>query len=844
MDAAVVIVVILLLCIAIGVAVAYYFLVVRKQKNTTSDVDCVVRYNEWGECKLNNGKCQRTRTNTILVQPQGNGRKCPDLVETQDCSVDECKTPPPPVPDVDCVYTSFSDWSTCSAPCGPNGTQTRSRSIQTPSQGNGKPCDPSSLIQTQSCNTSIDCDEDCAMSQWSESSPCSASCNGGVSTKTRTILKPSKGRGAPCGALEMSVPCNEQPCDSDCQYSAYSSASQCSAVCGPGYSVKTCSIIKPASGNGKPCDLDSLTVVESCNLGDCRTSCEVSPWSDWSSCSRSCSGGVKTRTRTVTKQPTPGGLPCPSLQESVPCNLHPCPQDCVLGDDYSAWGECSVSCGGTGVQTRYRRIAQYPNDLGKPCDLSQVIETRSCEMPACTETDAILSPWSEFSECDCTTQTQTRTRTVVKPGTDSTKTHILKETRQCLSLSNCKVDCQVSDFSDPSECNSSCKVSDVDPQQHRSRSIIQFPQNGGAPCPDLVVYNSCDTLPCPISCQVSEFGEWSSCDKDCGGGIRTRSRTITQQPANGGQGCPPLTEQEQCNTQPCPSACVLSDWSDYSECTAPCKKTDSDPNPQQHRTRSVVQEPVGTGTPCGNLIEYRDCNTNLCPINCEVGQFSDFTPCTKNCGTGTQTRTRSITVQPANGGEPCPNLTETQECNSQPCAVDCVLSSFGDWSTCSASCHSEGQPAPTQTRTRTIVTQPAYGGKSCDSLQETRECNVDTYCPIDCIVNDINNSQWSTCSNCAQTRTQQVVQQPKYGGKECPTLETQTQCCDNCKGCTSVDQCIKQFGYEDNPWNIYPVQNIMTIKCQSCTGKCDFSYDRTAQGYICDVNSNSCTRYG
>ena len=40
------------------------------------------------------------------------------------------------------------------------------------------------------------------------------------------------------------------------------------------------------------------------------------------------------------------------------------------------------------------------------------------------------------------------------------------------------------------------------------------------------------------NCRVSDFGELEDCSSTCGGGTQTRTRTVTQQPANGGMPCP------------------------------------------------------------------------------------------------------------------------------------------------------------------------------------------------------------------------------------------------------------------------------------------------------------------
>ena len=66
----------------------------------------------------------------------------------------------------------------------------------------------------------------------------------------------------------------------------------------------------------------------------------------------------------------------------------------------------------------------------------------------------------------------------------------------------------------------------------------------------------------------SDFGDWSECSAECGGGTQTRNRTCTNPaPANGGADCVgEATESQNCNTQPCPGAdlkYVSSFFTDY-----------------------------------------------------------------------------------------------------------------------------------------------------------------------------------------------------------------------------------------------------------------------------------------
>ena len=62
--------------------------------------------------------------------------------------------------------------------------------------------------------------------------------------------------------------------------------------------------------------------------------------------------------------------------------------------------------------------------------------------------------------------------------------------------------------------------------------------------------------PPKVHCQWSAWsiagGSAGRCDKACGGGIRTLTRTIARKAQHGGNKCPgPSTKAERCNTQPC-----------------------------------------------------------------------------------------------------------------------------------------------------------------------------------------------------------------------------------------------------------------------------------------------------
>jgi hypothetical protein len=60
--------------------------------------------------------------------------------------------------------------------------------------------------------------------------------------------------------------------------------------------------------------------VEAVDVGITMTGCQVSAFSAWSSCSKTCGGGFQTRQRSVTQT----GNDCPRLQETQSCNTHVC----------------------------------------------------------------------------------------------------------------------------------------------------------------------------------------------------------------------------------------------------------------------------------------------------------------------------------------------------------------------------------------------------------------------------------------------------------------------------------------------------------------------------------------
>ena len=85
------------------------------------------------------------------------------------------------------------------------------------------------------------------------------------------------------------------------------------------------------------------------------------------------------------------------------------------------------------------------------------------------------------------------------------------------------------------------------------------------------------------------------------------------------------------------------------------------------------------------------------PRDCVVSPWSSWSSCSVNrCGQqGLQKRTRENVTAPLCGGSECPNMEESLQCYGTR-SVNCQLSSWSKWSSCSTPCGVSG----TQTSTR------------------------------------------------------------------------------------------------------------------------------------------------
>merc|ERR1719191_2703552 len=122
--------------------------------------------------------------------------------------------------------------------------------------------------------------------------------------------------------------------------------------------------------------------------------------------------------------------------------------------------------------------------------------------------------------------------------------------------------------------------------------------------------------------------------------------------------------------------CIMGDWV-VGECSSTCLDaqgrpgiqiisrmetgTPWDPNCTQKDGKLAPEDkcPGRYGASCPPDAVDRDCATEYCPIDCQMGDWSGWSECTAPCGGGSHERNRGILVPQDHGGKPCLGMAES-----------------------------------------------------------------------------------------------------------------------------------------------------------------------------------------
>jgi len=309
-------------------------------------------------------------------------------------------------------WTSWEEWGPCTETCG-GGKQTRIRRCS-PKRNL---CDGFSEDRKECKET--ECPLDGGWTSWESWGACSKSCGDGTKARIRTCtnLKPQH-NGKPCnGVSEDRKECKETECPMDGGWTSWGSWGACSKSCGDGTKarIRTCTNPKPQH-NGKTCNGGNKNSQE-CNETECPIDGGWTTWGKWGTCSKSCGGGSKVRTRSCRNPPPAhGGAHCTGLDTGITtCNLQIC---CNIPNwsSWEAWGSCSETCG-LGRQTRQRNCNNpAPNCAEDKC-IGSNNENKECNLQICCN-NPNWSGWGAWGTCSktCGNGQQTRQRKCNNPA--------------------------------------------------------------------------------------------------------------------------------------------------------------------------------------------------------------------------------------------------------------------------------------------------------------------------------------------------------------------------------------------------------------------------------------------
>uniref|UniRef100_A0A8B9RHX2 Thrombospondin type-1 domain-containing protein 7A n=1 Tax=Astyanax mexicanus TaxID=7994 RepID=A0A8B9RHX2_ASTMX len=674
----------------------------------------------------------------------------------------------------------------------------------------------------------ISCPIECEVSPWWAWGPCTfENCNDqsvkkGFKFRRRKITNYPTGGEGDCPHLVEAIPCEEPSCFDWQLVKLDECVPDEEMDCGPGTQAPQARCV---NSDGKEvdkelCDEALFPAAVPCVV-PCPKDCVLSPWTPWSTCSQTCSSktaeGKQMRTRAILAYNAgEGGANCPNtsaLQETRNCNEHAC---IVYHWQTGPWGPCTEdtsvttlnstaasskpapsgsekpSCA-TGMQTRKVicvkvNVGQVPP---KKCpDGPRPASVRSCVLPC--KKDCIVTAFSEWTSCPTSCEPETYNSSFHKRATlfVTANNIVLPTLLQTLDLCVCVRVCVCVCVCDPAAV--SCRQ--LDGSITDIGRCLKFASS-------MPAINQPCQLPCRDDCQLTSWSKFSPCTADCVG-VRTRKRALVGKSKKRDK-CKnsqmyPLSETQYCpcnkyNAQP------VGNWSD---CILPEGRLES----------ALGMRVQGDGRECGQgyryqamvcydqdnrLVETSRCNSHgyieeaciiPCPSDCKLSEWSNWSRCSKSCGSGVKVRSKWLREKPYNGGRPCPKLDHiNQVYEVVPCVSDCtqyvwVTEPWSMWKVSNVDLK-ENCGEGVQTRKVRCMLNTVDGPTDavddylCDPEEMpagTRESRLP--CPEDCVLSDW--SPWTPCElPCSgrgdRQRTAYALRLPKEG-RECPkSMETE-----------------------------------------------------------------------
>lgn len=195
----------------------------------------------------------------------------------------------------------------------------------------------------------------------------------------------------------------------DCVVGDWGNWNTCKVVNGKNKRYRYRDIKTESVGNGKVCTNTSQSQV--CNDDGTyepseNLDCVVGDWGEWTKCENGKT--TKSRIRPIVTNSKNGGKKCPALQQVKNCIN----EDCVESP-WSSWGPC-INSGLNSIKTRSRSILKEPKGTGRAC--GEVRDTQVCENTDSNNQDCRMKRWEdiEWSTCNPITKQSTKETYIVR----------------------------------------------------------------------------------------------------------------------------------------------------------------------------------------------------------------------------------------------------------------------------------------------------------------------------------------------------------------------------------------------------------------------------------------------
>ncbi|XP_046906770.1 spondin-1b [Hypomesus transpacificus] len=392
---------------------------------------------------------------------------------------------------------------------------------------------------------------------------------------------------------------------------------------------------------------------------DTPETCIYSSWSPWSACSSAtCDKGRRMRQRMLKAQ-LDLSVTCPHTQDFQPCMGPGCSQEesstCMMSE-WISWSPCSASCG-MGMRSRERYVKQFPED-GSLCALPTDDSQKCVVNEDCSASSCVVTEWGEWDPCSatCGLGMRRRERMVKMPPLDGSVCRAdVEEVEKCMMPDCHSIPCMLSPWSDWSACSLTCG------RGLRTRQRMLKSEEGG--CNEELEQSERCMLPeCPTDCMVSEWSEWSECNKSCGRGHALRTRMVKLEPQFGGRPCPEAVQRRKCKMRKCSRG-------DDKRNTGGAERRRGEGGAERRRGEGITDRKRADGVAERRRAgkQGRDAAVEEQP-GCRSRPWSNWADCSKPCGGGIQERFMSAKKRAKSSQVgSCKDRKEIRACNVHPC---------------------------------------------------------------------------------------------------------------------------------------------------------------------------------